>query len=84
METVEAGRNGVLVPPRDPRRLAEAILGLLNAPATAVAMAAESRRIAEERYEIGQVTEGLLRFFWSAVGSKGSHPPSPAASGGTG
>jgi glycosyltransferase involved in cell wall biosynthesis len=70
-ETVVAGRNGLLVPPRDVRSLARAILALLDNPGMAVAMGKESRKIAETRYEVGMVTDQLLGFFYATVGVDG-------------
>jgi glycosyltransferase involved in cell wall biosynthesis len=46
-EVVLDGITGVLVPPRDPARLAEALVGLLRDPARAQSLGAEGRRRAE-------------------------------------
>lgn len=44
VEAVEDGKNGLLVPPRDPKALAHAILALRNNPEQRRAMAEEGRR----------------------------------------
>jgi glycosyltransferase involved in cell wall biosynthesis len=66
-ETVVAGRNGLLVPARDAKALAAAILALIDDPERAAAMGRESRSIAEQRYDVGKVTNDLLGFFWRAT-----------------
>jgi len=43
-ELVRDGRNGVLVPPHDPQRLADAVQRLLEEPALASRLAAQARR----------------------------------------
>jgi glycosyltransferase involved in cell wall biosynthesis len=50
-ETTEHGRNGLLVPLKDPRALAAAILRILADPSAAAQMGKEGRRMAEERFD---------------------------------
>lgn len=50
-ETVVEGVNGFLVPPRDTSSLVEAMRRLLQRPSLIEEMAAESRRLAEEKYD---------------------------------
>lgn len=59
-ETVEDGVNGFLVPPRDPEALAEAMCRFLDQPSLVAAMGAESRRIAEQHFDIDAATNRLL------------------------
>lgn len=66
-ETVEPGRNGILVPPRNAAALAAAILELMGDTERVTRMGQESRRIAEEKYEVRQVTDRLLNFYGNAA-----------------
>jgi len=59
-ETVVHGRNGFLVPARDARALAEAMLRFVERPDFVVPMGAESRRMAEERFDVTKVNARLL------------------------
>jgi len=58
-ETVEDGFNGFLVPPKDPNALAEAMIRLIENPSLIVEMGVNSRKLAEERYDIKK-TDGIL------------------------
>jgi glycosyltransferase involved in cell wall biosynthesis len=60
-ETVIEGRNGFLVPPRDADALYEAMLRFIEQPGLAAAMGAESRKIAEEKYDVRKVNADLMR-----------------------
>jgi glycosyltransferase involved in cell wall biosynthesis len=60
-ETVEHGVNGFLVPPRDPDALYEAMLRFVDDPGLAARMGAESRRMAEERFDARVVSGDILR-----------------------
>ncbi len=58
-EMVEHGRNGLLVPPADPARLAEACLQLLQNPDQAHAMGQTGREIVEQRFNIRKQVQRL-------------------------
>jgi len=60
-ETVEDGRNGRLVPVRDGPALAVAMLGLVDVPEQIKSMGRESRRIAEERFDVHDVNRTILQ-----------------------
>lgn len=60
-ETVVAGVNGLLVPPRDGEALAGAMLRFVREPALAAQMGPESRRLAEEKLDVHAATDRLLR-----------------------
>lgn len=49
-EVIEDGRTGILVPPRDPRRLAQALLEVIAAPARAAEMGAAGRERARRLF----------------------------------
>jgi Glycosyltransferase len=59
-ETVIDGRNGFLVPPRDPMSLAEAMERFVLDPELIVSMGEESRRIAEERFDVKRINRRMM------------------------
>ncbi len=59
-ETVEHGVNGLLVPMRDPAALAGAMLRFIQEPNLIPRMGIESRRIAEERFDVHKVNRRLI------------------------
>lgn len=59
-ETVVDGVNGFLVPPRDAQALAAAMLRFVEQPELIAPMGRESRRIAEERFDVHQVNQRLV------------------------
>lgn len=60
-ETVIEGVNGYLVPPRDAVALAAAMEKFIAEPGLAARMGAESRRIAEEKYDVRLVNAEIMR-----------------------
>jgi len=59
-ETVVAGENGYLVPPRDAGSLAAAMLSFVENPPQIAAMGRNSRRLAEERFDVRAINERML------------------------
>jgi glycosyltransferase involved in cell wall biosynthesis len=59
-ETVVDGINGFLVPPRDPEALAKAMMRFIEEPELIGRMGRESRRIAEERFDVRRVNARIL------------------------
>lgn len=59
-ETVVEGRNGFLVPPRDAVALASAMRHFLKHPQDIAPMGAESRKLAEERFDVHVQNARLL------------------------
>lgn len=59
-ETVEEGRNGHLVPVRDPDALARAMIAFIEAPERIVSMGRESRAIAEARFDVRKVNAVIM------------------------
>lgn len=59
-ETVQPGRNGILVPARDSGALTAGMLELIDQPERLSAMGLESRRIAEERFDVRLVNQAIL------------------------
>lgn len=60
-ETVVPGVNGFLIPICDVDALVEAMERFLNEPALAQKMGAESRRIAEEKYDVHLVNATMIK-----------------------
>lgn len=60
-DTVEPGSNGILVPPADPGALADAMQKLAMDRALVVSMGVQSRRLAEERFDVHGVNAVILR-----------------------
>lgn len=61
-ETVIRGENGLLVEPRDPESLFQAMMRFIEEPDLAARMGSASRRIAEAKYDVRCVNADMLRF----------------------
>lgn len=59
-ETVEQGRNGLLVPPRNADALHSAMLRFVREPELAPRMGEQSRRIAEQVFDVRKVNRDML------------------------
>ena len=59
-ETVVDGDNGFLVPVKDVRALADAMMKMVATPGLAASMGERSRRIAEEKYDVHKVNAAML------------------------
>jgi glycosyltransferase involved in cell wall biosynthesis len=70
-EVVEDGRSGLLVPRRDPDRMAEVILSLLEAPEWAKAMGLRGRQIARERFDVRRMVERVDALYQELLKEKG-------------
>ena len=70
-EVVRDGVEGILVPPRAPRRLAEAILELVRDPALRERMGKAARHRAEERFDERRVLETVVRTYRDLLDHKG-------------
>jgi len=62
-ETVEEGVNGFLVPVRDSEALAKAMTRFIDQPELIAAMGRESRRLAEERFDVHRINAVILDTF---------------------
>jgi N-acetyl-alpha-D-glucosaminyl L-malate synthase BshA len=62
------GYNGFLVPPRDPKALADRILYLLENPSEARRMGLNGRRLAEERFDIEKRVDKIVKLYKEIVG----------------
>lgn len=72
-ETVEPGRNGLLVRPRDPAALAEAMAWMATRPEDLESMGRRSRELAVSRFDVHEVNRTIL-------GAMGLAPVSGASS----
>jgi glycosyltransferase involved in cell wall biosynthesis len=59
-QTVDDGRNGFLAEPRDAGSLQAAMERFITDPTLIAPMGAESRRIAQERFDVNKVNEQML------------------------
>jgi glycosyltransferase involved in cell wall biosynthesis len=59
-ETVEPGRNGLLVPPRDAVGLEAAMERFILEPELIAPMGAQSRALAERKYDVARVNASIL------------------------
>ncbi len=66
-EAVEDGKTGLLVPPRDPRALAEALLALLTDERRAQAMGAAGRHRFLERFSAAHMVDETLKIYAEAL-----------------
>lgn len=60
-DTVDEGVNGLLVPVRDVPALANAMMRFVETPALIERMGRESRRLAEERFDVCKINARLLK-----------------------
>lgn len=63
-ETVVEGVNGFLVPPQDVGALVEAMERFIEEPGLIEPMGRESRRLAEERFDVRKVNARLIEYMW--------------------
>lgn len=61
-ETVTDGRNGFLIPVKDPEKLAEAMRKFADDPSLLIEMGEESYRLAQTKYDVKLVNKHLLHF----------------------
>jgi glycosyltransferase involved in cell wall biosynthesis len=62
-EAVRHGETGFVVPPRDPRKLAEALIGLLGDPSSARAMGEAGRRRVEKAFTMDNEVAQTVRTY---------------------
>lgn len=66
-EVVRNAVNGLLIPPREPERLAEAVRSLLDSPDTLRDYGAEGRRIAEQEFSESAVVQATIDAYVSLL-----------------
>ena len=70
VDVIENEKDGLLVPPDDPRLLADAVLRLLKEPETAAVMAASLRRKVEKEFSLELMFRKTLSVYEEAVNKK--------------
>ncbi len=67
---VRNGENGLLVPPRDPDALAEAMATLLQSPSLRARMGVRGREIAEQEFSLDRVVQQTLDVYRKLLGPR--------------
>ena len=68
-ELIEDGSSGILVPPNDFKKLADALKFLIRNPKIRETMGQEGRKIIEDEFNIRKTSVELLDFFESVIKS---------------
>jgi glycosyltransferase involved in cell wall biosynthesis len=66
-ETVQNGKNGILIPARDAKSLAEAIIRLSSSPDRMEEMGKQGRRLCEDRFDVNVVNRDLVQIVLSQI-----------------
>ncbi|MDD2710332.1 MAG: glycosyltransferase family 4 protein [Verrucomicrobiae bacterium] len=80
-EIIVHNRNGLLIPARSPKALAEALLNVLRDPPLAHRFGAEGPRVLDERFDIRRNSEKLLELYREILARRGSPVPEFSGSG---
>src|SRR5690606_39570869 len=83
LDSVADGRTGLLVPPRNPDALADAVRQLLDDPARAEEMGRRARRRAVERFSWERGARSTERSCGGRIEQAQGATASPAAGGGS-
>ncbi len=67
-DIIEDGREGLLVPSRDPKALASALSRLLSDSELARTLAEEGHRKVEQNFSVDRMVEGNLELYWELAG----------------
>jgi len=67
-EVVEDGRTGLLVPPQQPEKMAEAMLELIHSPVRATAMGKAGRERVEEHFNLASVARQYSDLYLELLG----------------
>lgn len=70
LEIVSDGKNGILVPPKDPASLAAAICGLIEAPAKMAELVENARKKVEEDFSIEKTVSEYQIFYKDILSSQ--------------
>ncbi len=78
-EIVMEGRNGFLVPPKDPAALGRAILQLAGSTALRRRYAEQSRQIAVENFDVAVIANRTVKLYRDLLASRGNGKSDPEA-----
>lgn len=78
-ETVVDGENGFLVPVRDVETLTERMSRFIENPALIEAMGRNSRRLAEERFDVRRINACILQILGIPAAAALAEPPAAQA-----
>jgi glycosyltransferase involved in cell wall biosynthesis len=70
-EVVTSNVNGVLVPPKKPEELAEAVCGLLKDPARAARLGREARDTVKAKFSVEKMVADYERLYHEVQRSRG-------------
>jgi glycosyltransferase involved in cell wall biosynthesis len=70
LELVEHGRTGLLVPPGNPRELAEALKGLMRDPARAASLGEAARAVVETRYSFDRMVAAFEAMYLERLAAR--------------
>jgi glycosyltransferase involved in cell wall biosynthesis len=83
-ELVTHGADGILVAPHQPAEIAEAVRGLVAAPARAIALAMAARRRVERDFDAARGAETLMELMGRGPRDSGQDGPAPPPGTGSG
>jgi glycosyltransferase involved in cell wall biosynthesis len=69
-EIVLPGENGILVPPKDPHKLAQAIIELAQSKSERIRLGENGRQMVEQKFDPTQLTEQVEQIFHHVVASR--------------
>lgn len=69
-EIVQDGVNGLLVPPKDPQRLAEAVISMAQQPEQRIRMGQAGRKMVDEQFDPVELAKQVESIFQKVVGRK--------------
>ncbi len=69
-DAIEQGKSGLLVPPRNPTALADAIQSLIENPALRKQMGEAGRALAEREFSIDKVVDAHIAVYRDLLSSK--------------
>jgi glycosyltransferase involved in cell wall biosynthesis len=63
LDVIKSGKNGILVPPKSPLKLANAVLKLLDDEETKINLGKNARRTIEDNYTWNIITDNYLKYY---------------------